>query len=458
MQTLQMSNGEKIVFLNQDVETGPTKSPFDYGGYQLLSDKATVSERMGVLRLLATGYEKCLSTASEYDEVCSGFSEMLQFQASNLLKAALTNNSSSGIHVGEIREIKSLVDNASKALVRFHNSRWSVSLAEIQASSNALFAAMESIAEESLALSDGRHQSTHEAAQQYIKSEAANFSTLEYDMRQVVFAGEFGFYRTEPTAEQYRELYEVSISALKAAVDTRRIGRPINFNDTVYGAQRALGSYVGLAMSLEPSLTVEQLQHLLEAAERFSRFLVSAETQVRFKNTEINKTSSELITEICDAIERKEGRVGGLAAEQKATALEKAIPIITWLNAERIDYYRTEFVQRPVDLGGRFYGAEGVVHEINYQMDLDDKKSDQAALLVEWEGGKIPYGVVVNEIPIGWMQNGYIHGDQGESIGTYGRFVDCGGDHGKQQLVILFLPQGSAVRIVRDRVEANFRK
>jgi hypothetical protein len=59
--------------------------------------------------------------------------------------------------------------------------------------------------------------------------------------------------------------------------------------------------------------------------------------------------------------------------------------------------------------------------------------------LLEWEGGKIPRGAVLNGKEIGWTQHGMVTSTTGEMMGTYERSVEFGGANKQEQKMLVFL-------------------
>lgn len=59
--------------------------------------------------------------------------------------------------------------------------------------------------------------------------------------------------------------------------------------------------------------------------------------------------------------------------------------------------------------------------------------------LLEWEGNKIPRGTRINGKPIGWTQHGMVTSDQGQTIGTYERLSEFGGESGREQKMVVFV-------------------
>jgi hypothetical protein len=62
------------------------------------------------------------------------------------------------------------------------------------------------------------------------------------------------------------------------------------------------------------------------------------------------------------------------------------------------------------------------------------------AYLLNWEGNKVPRGAVVGDETLAWTQNGCAHNQSGQIVGTYDRVVEFGGDSGKEQVMIVYMP------------------
>jgi hypothetical protein len=111
---------------------------------------------------------------------------------------------------------------------------------------------------------------------------------------------------------------------------------------------------------------------------------------------------------------------------------------VTEITAERnqlISSYR----KKPVDLGGA-HSFTAALAELNVTALLTATRSHQVRVfLLEWEGGKVPRGVDLLGKKIGWTQNGLVTAEDGSEIGTYDRLVECGGDSGKEQKMIVYM-------------------
>jgi hypothetical protein len=66
-------------------------------------------------------------------------------------------------------------------------------------------------------------------------------------------------------------------------------------------------------------------------------------------------------------------------------------------------------------------------------------KNAKDVYFMEWEGNKTPAGAKIGGHAIGRTQNGEIVSDKGESLGTYTRILENGGDSKKKQRMIVFL-------------------
>jgi len=72
--------------------------------------------------------------------------------------------------------------------------------------------------------------------------------------------------------------------------------------------------------------------------------------------------------------------------------------------------------------------------------DLLRRLAEQAkdVFLLEWEGGKVPRGAVVNGKTIAWTQHGIVTSQKSKDIGTYERTVEFGGVGRKEQKMLVF--------------------
>lgn len=67
------------------------------------------------------------------------------------------------------------------------------------------------------------------------------------------------------------------------------------------------------------------------------------------------------------------------------------------------------------------------------------RESSKKTFHLKWKGGKVPSGAVIEGVEIGWTQHGRVIGINGETIGTYERMVECGGEEQKDQEILIFI-------------------
>lgn len=95
-------------------------------------------------------------------------------------------------------------------------------------------------------------------------------------------------------------------------------------------------------------------------------------------------------------------------------------------------------------------GAQlGVGNDPGFEIKLKDAmvqdlqlahiRNSKAAFILVWEGSKTPLGAQIGGHTIGRAQNGEIVSDKGESLGTYTRLLENGGESKTKQQMIAFL-------------------
>ncbi len=70
---------------------------------------------------------------------------------------------------------------------------------------------------------------------------------------------------------------------------------------------------------------------------------------------------------------------------------------------------------------------------------LDKIKKGAEIFLVDWEGSKIPRGVLVRGYEIAWTQNGAVTEVGGARIGTYQRLVEFGGETRQHHQMLIYI-------------------
>lgn len=94
---------------------------------------------------------------------------------------------------------------------------------------------------------------------------------------------------------------------------------------------------------------------------------------------------------------------------------------------------------RGVDLGGQHSFLAGLTEiQVNVIQAALKRGSDKFYVL-DWNGNKIPRGVVLEGHEIGWTQHGVVSSTDGETMGNYDRMIEFGGEDGKQQRMIVYM-------------------
>ncbi len=106
---------------------------------------------------------------------------------------------------------------------------------------------------------------------------------------------------------------------------------------------------------------------------------------------------------------------------------------VTELTEEKVKELVEEHHPRGVNLGDA--GVEAFVNASSQQIrGLGGRR-----FLLTWVGGKIPRAADVIGHRVGWTQNGVVLADTGKEIGTYDRLVECGGESGREQMMVIYL-------------------
>lgn len=92
-----------------------------------------------------------------------------------------------------------------------------------------------------------------------------------------------------------------------------------------------------------------------------------------------------------------------------------------------------------VNLGGN-NNISALISEIQVNSILEKiKKEALSAYVLNWKGGKIPYGAEIGGHKVGWTQNGIVSNEKGEMIGTYDRLMEWGGEDKNEHCMIVFI-------------------
>ena len=89
-------------------------------------------------------------------------------------------------------------------------------------------------------------------------------------------------------------------------------------------------------------------------------------------------------------------------------------------------------IVREIDLGNSKLN-------LDYDTLLEKVRSGaNKVYLLEWEGDKIPQGVMVDDQEIAWTQHGVVRSSEGDTIGTYQRLVEFGGESRNLQVMLVY--------------------
>ncbi|MEX2033518.1 MAG: hypothetical protein WD889_03115 [Candidatus Colwellbacteria bacterium] len=83
-------------------------------------------------------------------------------------------------------------------------------------------------------------------------------------------------------------------------------------------------------------------------------------------------------------------------------------------------------------------GSARVSGMLNSILGETRKSRGTKIFLLTWTGDKVPSGIELDGRVITWTQNGVVQ-SHGAWIGTYDRLVECGGEEGKEQQMLVFL-------------------
>jgi hypothetical protein len=97
-----------------------------------------------------------------------------------------------------------------------------------------------------------------------------------------------------------------------------------------------------------------------------------------------------------------------------------------------------EDLDRNLDLGGSHSAEAAKVESALNPLLQELKDSADKLYVLHWHGTRIPRGAQISGKEIGWTQHGIVKSTEGEIIGYYDRLVDCGGDDGSEQQLIVY--------------------
>jgi len=70
---------------------------------------------------------------------------------------------------------------------------------------------------------------------------------------------------------------------------------------------------------------------------------------------------------------------------------------------------------------------------------LRKMRSGKRVFLLDWEGSKVPRGVVIDGKEIAWTQNSMVTSTERKHIGTYERTVEYGGASGEHHQMVIYM-------------------
>lgn len=113
-------------------------------------------------------------------------------------------------------------------------------------------------------------------------------------------------------------------------------------------------------------------------------------------------------------------------------------PIFGVINVTKKDLEAIKAGASEANLGGDT-NLTAKITELGVNGLLDSlKQSSEEAVVLNWEGTKIPRGASFDGKEIGWTQNGVVTSVDGKMIGTYDRLMEWGGENGKQHCMVIF--------------------
>lgn len=113
-------------------------------------------------------------------------------------------------------------------------------------------------------------------------------------------------------------------------------------------------------------------------------------------------------------------------------------PVFGVINVTKKDLEALKGGASEANLGGDM-NLTAKITELGVNGLLDSlKQTSEEAVVLNWEGTKIPRGASIDGKEIGWTQNGVVTSVDGKMLGTYDRLMEWGGENGKQHCMVVY--------------------